>query len=803
MEAIMREITKLLAVLIALALAPACGGNNKARLDADDDGTLPDGSDEVIDDVTPDGDDDVLPDGTEDVVDDDAGEYCGDGITQTELGEACDDGNDSNTDDCLNDCTEADCGDGFVWEGHEDCDGEDWCTDDCRDSRLDADGDTITDLDEGVDSAVDTDGDGTADWEDTDSDGDTVPDSTEAGDTDIATPPVDTDGDTIPDFRDLDSDADTIPDDVEGSTDTDGDGVPDFRDTDSDGDGLPDIDEAGDTYISTPPRDSDDDGVPDYIDTDSDDDGIPDITETLVDSDGDGLGNAIDLDSDGDGIDDATEGVTDTDGDGTSNFLDLDSDDDGLLDEDEIFCSTLGVHSYVTVDTDGDGDEDLVEFLVGSDLCDAGSDVLGETGGDFLFELPPSGSPTTDVLYFYPQVEHTDTFFSMDTTGSMGGEIANLQASLGTIMTETATRVTDPAFGVGQWEDYPVCTYGTATDLPWQLVQTPTTDRTAAQAAVDSLSLGSGYDGPESGYESLYQIAAGTGTSWPAGTGCGRSWAAGSVAAYTGSGLGGVGFRLGSLPIVMHITDALSHVQGDYAPYVTDPHSRDQAVTALNALGVRVITIQSGATGGVDTQLDDISLSTGADVPVCAFKTGATSWRCGTDMCCTGIGGTAVAPVSGRCTLRYSINYDGTGLGTAAVDGIDALVRYATFEVYTEIRDDGDTTTPDTSCFVKRAEALAFTAPPTEPEASCTPTAAAAEFFSAGYNNGFSSVATGTNDVSTTGTELSFTLTAENDTCATATSTGQIFTTYIDIIDVATSQVLDTQIAVIYVPPAP
>ena len=276
----MKDTTRLLSIVLALALA-ACGGATKTNRDATDDPT-PDGT-EVIGDVTPDGDDDVVPDGEEDVVDDDVGPYCGDGVTQTELGEECDDGNDSNTDDCLNDCTEASCGDGFVWEGHEDCDGEDWCTDDCRDTRLDADGDTITDLDEGVDSAVDTDGDGTADWEDTDSDGDTVLDEDEAGDADISTPPVDTDGDTIPDFRDLDSDADTIPDEVEGSVDTDGDGIPDFRDTDSDGDGIPDIDEAGDTYISTPPRDSDGDGSRECTPAGTGDNGIGEPCEGVWD----------------------------------------------------------------------------------------------------------------------------------------------------------------------------------------------------------------------------------------------------------------------------------------------------------------------------------------------------------------------------------------------------------------------------------------------------------------------------------------------------------------------------------------
>ena len=45
---------------------------------------------------------------------------CGDGVVDP--GEACDDGNDVATDDCLNDCTAASCGDGAVWDGVEACD---------------------------------------------------------------------------------------------------------------------------------------------------------------------------------------------------------------------------------------------------------------------------------------------------------------------------------------------------------------------------------------------------------------------------------------------------------------------------------------------------------------------------------------------------------------------------------------------------------------------------------------------------------------------------------------------------------
>lgn len=55
---------------------------------------------------------------------------CGDGLLDP--GEQCDDGNKNNTDECLETCTHATCGDGFVREGIEDCDDGDFDqTDDC------------------------------------------------------------------------------------------------------------------------------------------------------------------------------------------------------------------------------------------------------------------------------------------------------------------------------------------------------------------------------------------------------------------------------------------------------------------------------------------------------------------------------------------------------------------------------------------------------------------------------------------------------------------------------------------------
>ena len=216
----------------------------------------------------------------------------------------------------------------------------------------DADGDTISDATEGT---ADTDGDGTLDSADADSDDDGIPDATEAGDTDVATPPIDTDGDGTPDYRDADSDDDGIPDLIEGTADTDGDMIPNARDADSDGDGIPDLVEGT--------GDPDGDTTPNYLDTDSDGDTIGDTLEGTGDPDGDLMPNYLDAESDGDGIADQLEGAGDLDGDGLKNFLDLDADGDMIADATEGSGDLDGdrIPSFLDVDSDGDGITDAIE----------------------------------------------------------------------------------------------------------------------------------------------------------------------------------------------------------------------------------------------------------------------------------------------------------------------------------------------------------------------------------------------------------------------------------------------------------
>lgn len=320
----------------------------------------------------------------------------------------------------------------------------DRCT--CRDT----DGDGICDFDEGAAELLDTDRDGTPDFQDLDSDGDGILDAVEAGDDTTCTPPFDTDGDGIPDVQDSDSDGNGIFDAVEGTGDTDGDGVADFMDMDNDGDYLPDAFEVGgcDTWeTSQIPCDADGDGTPDFQDIDSDADGIGDRWETSADADGDGMPNFRDSDSDGDGILDALEGGTggdpwaepaDSDADGFYDFADVDSDNDGLPDGTEDSnhngIQDPGETDSRSGDTDGDGVSDLIETAAGTDpLSPADSP---RTRGDFVFLVPyqEAPDPPEDVLNFSTAFQMLDLLFVIDVSGSMSAEINAVRDGLAAML---------------------------------------------------------------------------------------------------------------------------------------------------------------------------------------------------------------------------------------------------------------------------------------------------------------------------------------------------------------------------------
>ncbi len=298
----------------------------------------------------------------------------------------------------------------------------------------------------------DTDSDGLDDYLDLDSDGDGITDNVEAqlsgsyvapasGDTDgdgilnvydedvsagNALDPIDSDGDTTEDFLDTDSDDDGI-DDVIEAWDADHDG---FGDWDSDGDNDPsdqtgygsDNDGDGISYLfdnvtavttianisgsSAGVQDTDEDGIPDYRDTDDDDDGtLTSAEDTNTNSnwtddfsqgggtvpnylyspdwDNDGIANENDLDADNDGLLNTDEVInsiyapySDLDQDGIYNYLDSDLPgftDNNLDGVDDRYDQDLdGVPNFLDLDSDNDGISDIIE----AGLTDSDSDGM-------------------------------------------------------------------------------------------------------------------------------------------------------------------------------------------------------------------------------------------------------------------------------------------------------------------------------------------------------------------------------------------------------------------------------------------
>lgn len=327
------------------------------------------------------------------------------------------------------------------------------------------------------------------------------------------------------------------------------------------------------------------------------------------------------------------------------------------------------------------------------------ADVGGETGqaqvtiaaydlsNDFFFVLPfeDKDGPQDKPLTFSTDVKSMDVFVNMDTTGSMSQELANLQNALANeIIPAIQVEVPNTQFGVGNFEDFPLEGYGSDADgdQPFELAQEITNNVADVQTAVFGLSLGYGVDGPESGIEALYQIATGEGLAGPAPT---------SVPA-NNSGVGGVGFREGALPVIVSITDAISHDTQSNAcaneqyggTVVAAAHSQQEALDALGAICGRVIQIAAGSTGACTAYEDGVQFAegTGAVVPPEAWDIAGRPAGCAAGQCCTGLNGVGRAPNGeGQCPMAYSASTNGSGVDTSFSSAVSLLAAYGRFDV--------------------------------------------------------------------------------------------------------------------------
>lgn len=409
---------------------------------------------------------------------------------------------------------------------------------------------------------------------------------------------------------------------------------------------------------------------------------------------------------------------------------------------------------------------------------------------DFFFIVPHGDdpSPKSDVLTFSTNIKQADVAFVMDTTGSMDGSITNLKNALkSTLLTQLQAAIPNVGLAIVDYKDYPTSPYGQppflvfAGDHPVRVHQKITTSLTAAISAVDKYSASGGGDLPESQIPAMQHVL--TGESLLTG---GANVA--SVPS-TATAWGGVGFRSGSVPVVVNITDVNWHGEGN-APYnfaTPTMASLKAAFQAKQAVFVNV-TCAPGATncGSSDeSQANELSDATGSYVPASAF-----GGACGAGMCCTGVSGAARAPTGpgGTCRLNFQ-HSNGAGVSTGVVKAIEAIAVGTNFDV--KAVPSNDPANPggvDATQFIKALRAM----DEGNAAAGCPPTAAT-DSDGDGVLDTFVGVRAGT--------PVCFEVIANKNTVVPAENAPQFFNAFIDVVGVPGNLPLDRRSVLFLVPP--
>jgi hypothetical protein len=322
---------------------------------------------------------------------------------------------------------------------------------------------------------------------------------------------------------------------------------------------------------------------------------------------------------------------------------------------------------------------------------------------DFFFVVPyqKDPDPAKDILKFGTNIKQVDVGILMDTTASMGEEIANLRNALSTkIIPGLKAAIPSVGYAVARFEDFPVLPFGYdgsaggTPNTPYQLFEAVTTVESTVKSAVELLQVYQGGQLPESQYEAQYQMLTGAGFAWTANK-------AGSIpASPTKPGTsGGAKFRAGSLPVVVQITDASWFEKATYSAATSgglSPHSHSEVVAAYDAITAKFVGVHSlfeKSGGGMDTpctnfantscdsargyqQAVKMAQDTGSLLDPSAFK-GA----CGVGKCCTGTSGAAMDPVAGKCPMAFLAKSDGTGVADGIVAAIKAISVGSAFDV--------------------------------------------------------------------------------------------------------------------------
>ena len=172
--------------------------------------------------------------------------------------------------------------------------------------------------------------------------------------------------------------------------------------------------------------------------------------------------------------------------------------------------------------------------------------------------LPGQSNTISKSVETSPIPPNPDIFFLADTTGSMGGAVANVRAGNANVMATVIGAQPTAQFGVGEYKDV-------GDVFVYRLNQAITANQTAVNTGMNQWFASGGGDTPECQLSALLQLATSPLT----------------------------GFRTGSSRIVVWFGDAVGHDPCNGATELT-------ATAALQLAGIRVIAISTGAANNLD-----------------------------------------------------------------------------------------------------------------------------------------------------------------------------------------------------------
>jgi hypothetical protein len=146
----------------------------------------------------------------------------------------------------------------------------------------------------------------------------------------------------------------------------------------------------------------------------------------------------------------------------------------------------------------------IVALLLGATVSMAAADP-GITPDTVERLIYPGESAVVDKTVTTPEIPpKPDIYFLADTTGSMEGAIANVQANAAAILAAVGGVTTDPQFGAGDYKDFPSDPYAFNNAAP-----IANDGGAGALAAIGAWAAGGGGDGPEGQFFALDQLAEG------------------------------------------------------------------------------------------------------------------------------------------------------------------------------------------------------------------------------------------------------------------------------------------------------